>query len=34
MALAQAHDMRVNDPLKSCPKPRRSVTSFCCLFLQ
>jgi hypothetical protein len=29
---ARAHDVRVNDSLKSGLKPRRSVTSFCCLF--
>jgi hypothetical protein len=29
---ARAHDVRVNSPPKSDPKPRRPVTSFCRLF--
>jgi hypothetical protein len=28
-----AHDVRLNSPSKSGPKPRRSVTSFCRLVL-
>jgi hypothetical protein len=28
-----AHDVRMNSPAKSSPKPHRSATSFYCLFL-
>jgi hypothetical protein len=30
---AWVHDMCMNCPPKSRPKPRRSMTYFCCLFL-
>jgi hypothetical protein len=28
-AMARAHDVHMNSPMKSGPKPHRSVTSFC-----
>jgi hypothetical protein len=31
--LSRAHDVRMNSPLKSGPKPHRSMDSFCNLFL-
>jgi hypothetical protein len=30
---ARAHDVRVNSPSKSGPKPRKPTVSFCRLFL-
>jgi hypothetical protein len=33
MRWTRAHNVRVNSPLKSDPKPRRPTASFCLLFL-